>query len=148
MTGKPNTVEPWAPTPKMQDVAQRYALGYSWHRSCVLAEVPWVTVSRWREQPEFLGYCEGLRREILLAAEPQFAAVIERAQAILLRVGDDLQPDDPLAAWAERILSRTLWPVAVASGLARSGIAINSQQALRLAAGAYGDAQLGPGGER
>lgn len=154
MTSEPNSLAVWTPSPKQQAVAQRYAMGYSWHRCSVLTGVAWTTVSAWREPPagkqtsEFVDYCEALRRDILTSAEPQFAAVIERAQAILLRVGDDLGPDAPLAAWAERILSRTLWPVAVASGLAKSGIAITGQQALRMVAGNYGDKQFPEGGDR
>lgn len=136
------TVSPWAPTPEQDAVAQRYAMGYSWNRSAAMAGQHWTQVTRWRENPAFVEYAESLRRETLLAAEPQFAGVIERAQTILLRVGDDdgdLSPTSSLALWAERILARTLWPVLVARGLAQSGLTIDRGQAVRLTAGAYED---------
>jgi hypothetical protein len=129
----------------MQAVAQRYAMGYSWNRAAVLSGVSWATLTDWRARPDFHGYAEGLRQEVLESAEPQFAGLIEKAQGILLRVGDDLEPDDQLAEWAERILGKTLWPVLVARGMAASGITIDRGQSVRIATGTY-DRALNPGG--
>ena len=145
MTAEPNSLSAWAPSPAQQEVAQRYALGYSWNRSGIIAGVGWTTIAYWREHsPEFVEYCEGLREESVRSASPQFAGIIEKAQSILLRVGDDLDPDSPLARWAERILERTLWPVMVARGMAAAGVTIDRGQSVRLAAGQYGS--LGAGG--
>lgn len=146
MTREQNTVATWTPTPEMQAVANRYAMGYSWNRSAHLSGVPWSTLTKWRhEVPAFVAYAESLRMEVLESAEPQFAGLIEKCQGILLRVGDDLEPDHRLAEWAEQILGKTLWPVLVARGMAAAGIAIDRGQSVRIATGSY-DRAIGPGG--
>ena len=144
MTDDSRTIAVWAPTPEQDALAQRYAMGLSWNRACIVTGTQWMVCSRWRRIPEFVAYCEGLRAEAVQSASPQFAGIIEKAQSILLRVGDDLDPDAPLARWAERILERTLWPVMVARGMAAAGVTIDRGQSVRLAAGQYGS--LGAGG--
>ena len=139
MTSEPNTVRSWSPDKRQLALLDKYALGYSWHRSAQLAEVPVTTYQRWlAEIPELRAMGDALRLQVMKNLGEHHDDLVRKCYAILERVGDgdgELAPNAPLAKWAERVLGRTVWPVMLGRGLAAHGIRIDGQQALRLIAG-------------
>lgn len=146
MTDEQISLEEWAPSDTQREVAEYLAAGYSQNRTAQICKVVDLrTIQRWWAEHDEDGrypYREFVNRwkqEILANANPKFASLVDKCQEIQLRVADgNLDPNSGLAIWAERQLSRTLYPVMVATGLARSGIPINPQQALRLVGGDAG----------
>ena len=80
---------------------------------------------------------EDLRTKMIASLGDAHSGLVTRCYQVLERVGDgadDLRPDSALAQWAERILSKTTWPVLMVRGLSGAGVELNGQQALRLVA--------------
>jgi hypothetical protein len=140
MASEQITVQSWEPSPRQLALLNKYALGYSWHRAAQMEEIPVSTYQRWlQERPELRELGADMRRAAMENIAEVHQDLIRKCYAVLERVGDgdsDLAPDDQLARWAERILSKTTWPVVVAQGFASAGAALNGQQSLRLIEGA------------
>lgn len=136
MAAKPINVKPWTPDARQCALIETYALGYSWHRSAVMKGIPARTYHNWfRDHPEIREMGEELREQSLQNLGDAHQSLVTRCYSILERVGagsDELSPDNKLVAWAERILSKTTWPVLMARGLSGAGVELNGQQALRL----------------
>lgn len=140
MTDEQITVAAWEPSARQFALLNKYAQGYSWNRAAQLEGIPMTTYQTWFVRyPELKPLGVEMRRAAMENIAEIHQDLIRKCYAILERVGDgdsDLSPEHHLARWAERILSKTTWPVVVAQGFASAGAALNGQQSLRLIEGA------------
>ena len=134
----------WQPSAQQREVIDRYALGYRWYTSSRMLDIPDRTMANWLELDAFRAAGEQARAEMRANVEPRFNNLVHHAFDVLERIGDgagELPPDHPLAEWAERILSKTVFQVVVV----RAGGAVGDG-AGRAVGGSGGSRQLGAGG--
>lgn len=100
----------WAPTERMQELAEYLAAGYSINRATQVMGIDYKTGWNWVQRPEMQEYIVEVRDRLMASQVPMFENIVALAQAIYLQgLTGERGPSDPALVLADRVLSNTLW---------------------------------------